>query len=130
LLWQDTDENLERFRTLMNEQGINLIKGGRFVHLSGSADKSSCMRWLREYYGRQATRTPRFIALGDSENDVPMLLEADYAIQVKSPVKDFPQLSHPRLRRTVEEGPLGWNNTLLQLLQSIEQKRQKMNEVK
>jgi mannosyl-3-phosphoglycerate phosphatase family protein len=130
LLWQDTDEHLAEFTGLMNEMGINIIKGGRFVHLSGDADKASCMGWLREYYGKHSTRTPRIIALGDSENDIPMLMEADYAIQVKSPVKNFPKLNHPRLMRTVEEGPLGWNNTLLQLLENIEEKRQKLTEVK
>jgi mannosyl-3-phosphoglycerate phosphatase len=130
LLWHDTDANLAEFSRLMNGMGIQVIRGGRFVHLGGSADKASCMRWLREYYGKHSTRTPKFIALGDSENDVPMLMEADYAIQVKSPVKDFPKLTHPRLMRTADTGPLGWNNALLQLLGSIEEKRQKMHEVK
>ena len=125
LLWKDSSEHLAEFTAMCNKAGISVIRGGRFVHLSGAADKSDCMGWLREFYGKRYGRTPAIIALGDSENDVLMLLNADYAVQVKSPVKQFPDISHPRLTRTTEIGPLGWNNSLLHLLDEIEAKRQK-----
>lgn len=119
LLWQDSDKQLQMFADKIESEGLNLIKGGRFWHVSGTADKGKALYLLRDYYQQQKGQEPLILALGDSENDLPMLQAADYAVLVKSPARDFPAFTHKNLRRTQEYGPAGWNTSVLQILEEL-----------
>ena len=120
LSWEDSDAQLQLFREKLQQAGLSLVRGGRFFHVSSAADKGKAVSFLRQYYQREG-RTPRFIALGDSENDLPMLAVAEYAVLVKSPVRDFPDFEHPALRRTSEYGPAGWNQAVTSLLNELKE---------
>lgn len=119
LLWQDSEQQFRMFSEQIKIAGLCLIKGGRFWHVSGTADKGKALDFLRDYYQKQTDRRLKILALGDSENDLSMLAKADYAVLVKSPVRDFPQLEHDHLLRTEEYGPAGWNTAVLQMLEEL-----------
>lgn len=116
LLWQDSDESKQRFIARLKKDGLSAVQGGRFLTVSAGADKGAAVRWLRRYYVKNTGEQVQLIALGDSENDVSMLEEADYPVLIRSPVKPFPNVHIENVERTEEYGPKGWNIAIRKIL--------------
>ncbi len=121
LLWLDTDEKKQRFINQALRQGLRVHQGGRYLHLSGAGDKGEAMRWLVEEYSKANSAWSQVsIALGDAQNDVPMLDAANYSIVIRSASNPLPRLN--RRHNTVisaEIGPVGWNFCLSHLLDEL-----------
>ena len=116
VLWEDSPQAYERFCAAVEAQGLRCLRGGRFVHVMGDADKASAMLDLLDAY-RQVPPPPTSIALGDGPNDVAMLAAADIAVIVRGHHAHRIELEdHPYVLRTQEYGPLGWHNAIRQLL--------------
>ncbi len=123
LLWQDIGSRSIEFTRAVEDAGLQLTRGGRFLHVMGAADKGRAMLWLARQY---STPRPQLVALGDSENDLPMLRAADIAVLVRSPAQQLPELctTDPddcpgRVVITDEVGPAGWNTAVLSLLEEL-----------
>ncbi|MEJ2575210.1 MAG: HAD-IIB family hydrolase [Gammaproteobacteria bacterium] len=113
VLWQDSDEALRRFRERLAVLGLHTLRGGRFVHVLGRADKGRALRRVAEHL--DADRT---LALGDSPNDRAMLLAADVPIVVRrkdGTAMDLPE--RPDALVTESPGPMGWNQAILTYLE-------------
>lgn len=123
LKWNGTEEQFDVFSQYIHAKGGQLLRGGRFVHLSGSCDKGSALRWLLGKYKQQYfDKTIVTIALGDSHNDTAMLEAADHAIIIRSPVHDYPQLNPSASQfvyKTDQEGPRGWVEGILHMLAKL-----------
>ncbi len=121
-IWSDSDQAFRRFSNMAHEQGLRILKGGRFYHLLGDTDKAKPMLWLKRNYRNvfpAFDEAPEVVALGDNQNDVAMLNAADIAVCVRSPVADFPPLSTAaKIIQTSGVGPVGWNQAVLRILQS------------
>ena len=114
-------EGLRSVQLEAEARGLRCISGGRFHHLLGLHDKGQACRYLIQCYRRQYGETHRFltIALGDAENDLPMLAEADRPVLVKSAEEGSAVRTElPHVIRTEAAGPIGWNKTILELLRS------------
>ena len=131
LIWQPAAKDIAIARQIAEKHGLTLVKGGRFHTLCGQSSKGQAMRrllerlsvtWLKD---DGAKPHPRFttIALGDSPNDIPMLAEADYAVQIpsKKGKRTLPLLDHSNLRIAPQPGPAGWNDAVNDLLDQITQ---------
>ncbi|RME32864.1 MAG: HAD-IIB family hydrolase [Gammaproteobacteria bacterium] len=118
LEWKDSPARLDRFRELLRQEGLELVRGGRFLHVQDPAcDKGRAMLWLLGLYARHRGAAVRSIALGDSENDRQMLELADVAVVVPGAAGE--RLSLQRREGVVvapAPGPAGWARALSRLL--------------
>lgn len=121
ILWLGSKALQANFIKEVKSLGANVLIGGRFIHVVGDCNKGRALSWLLAAYQTNAPQTAfQTIALGDSGNDIDMLAVADIAVQVKSPSHDFPALSTKGVKiQTQEYGPLGWSQSLDQILNTI-----------
>jgi len=103
--------------------GLNMFKGGRLFHLTGKNDKGKAVKILKKMYEKEWEKKVISIGLGDSFNDLPMLLAVDFPVLVKLhngryEEKVLKKLKKPFLAKGI--GPEGWNQAVLQLLERIE----------
>jgi len=112
-------EDREMFCRKASDLGLDCVHGGRFVHLSLGSNKGRAVEIVLEIY--RQLRGPLFsVALGDSQNDIPMLKVADKAVLMKN--RDgthMKGLDHPDLVRANGGGPTAWNGVMLAILADI-----------
>jgi mannosyl-3-phosphoglycerate phosphatase len=107
LSFTDEAEQQQFSQTALNA-GYSVLRGGRFLHLLGDTDKGRATQRLQQLY--QAADSARYtvIALGDSPNDLDMLLHSDIPVVVKSPSSERLNPSMQQLIRTRQAAPEGW----------------------
>lgn len=110
VLWLGQPDRKLQFIQRLQDTGATISQGGRFLSVSGNCDKGRALCWLRDRYQDAASgKTIEDLAIGDSKNDSSMLAAASSALQIRSPVHDFPSLQKTdRLIRTTLCGPAGW----------------------
>jgi mannosyl-3-phosphoglycerate phosphatase len=116
LLWQDTEANLIQFKAFFESHDLQVIKGGRFVHLMGRSNKGKALKFIESYFQKHWQQEINTIALGDGENDVPLLEASDYAVVIKSPANKPPKIKHKHKVLTKDYGPVGWNKAVIKWL--------------
>jgi mannosyl-3-phosphoglycerate phosphatase len=121
LLWQGSEEELQAFRRDLAEAGLQLVKGGRFQHVMGNCDKGRAMQWLTERFRNSDPAQPLLtVALGDGNNDLPMLRSADIAVVIKPKHGPALQLEqHHDVIYPEAPGPAGWQEALDQILDRL-----------
>lgn len=117
--WLGTPQGELRFTQRLRETGATVVKGGRFLTVTGDCDKGRAMDWLRDAYRQDnPTDTIEDLAIGDSENDRPMLEAASTALLIRSPVHGFPELDRDSgVFHSKEVAPAGWAEGVSQWLQ-------------
>ncbi|MCB5162738.1 HAD-IIB family hydrolase [Marinomonas algarum] len=118
MVWADSNLALNTLREALAPFDVQIQKGGRFAHLMGKAcDKANAMRWLTSFYKQKDHVAITTVALGDGENDVGMLSEADIPVVVRSPVHDAPSIpNRSDAWLTDGYGPEGWAQAINSLL--------------
>ena len=115
---EETPELLEKLERAAADRGLRITRGGRFHHLTGPNDKGQAVGMVLGAYSR-AQRGTRCVAIGDSPNDLPMLLAADQAVVVQRPDGSWDPRLLDRLPNAIKAkgvGPVGWNQAVLALL--------------
>ncbi len=117
-VWYSDQTKLAQFCQNAEDAGLRVLQGGRFYHLLGDSNKAKPLQWFKALYEQvNAGVTCKLICLGDNKNDVHMLNIADYPVCVKSPTSDYPNIKENlNTIFTHEEGPLGWNQAILEIL--------------
>ena len=117
--WLGSESEKSEFIIWLRSIGATVLEGGRFIHVSGGANKGKALGWLQHLYQENRPETHfRSLALGDGENDVAMLEAADFAGVVRSPVNPFPKLTRPTgVLYSEAFGPEGWCQALETIFQ-------------
>jgi len=121
LNWLGSAQEKAEFIAHMQKSGAHILQGGRFLHVSGHCDKGQAQRWLAAQYQdkKKDVQEVVTIALGDSGNDSAMLEAANIAVQIRSPVHDFPQLQRQQdVYQSQQCGPAGWAECLQKIVLS------------
>ena len=121
ILWHGSELALERFRSLLHEHGLNLTRGGRFYHVMSNVSKRTAVDWLIQKYREHQPHIDWIsVALGDSENDIPMLQAVDHPVLIPNPHRDLPVLPDGFSCITATQaGPAGWNEAMLRLIDEL-----------
>jgi mannosyl-3-phosphoglycerate phosphatase len=117
ILWEDTEQRRAEFETALSEKQIRILRGGRFLHLMGLADKADgSVAALKLFQQTQPDVDWVVVALGDSANDSAMLEAADIAVVI--PHEDGPRIEPkaPRVVHAPFPASKGWNAALLSIL--------------
>lgn len=123
----DAPDDLGALHQYAAQRGLMVVSGGRFHHLLGNNHKGNAMgkiaSWYDSQYPLKGEDTIPTIALGDSPNDFPMLLRADFPVLVLSK-QNYPELKKeiPNLEITRYPGPKGWNTAILNILSPSKEK--------
>lgn len=119
IVWKGDDDEMIHFIEELNDMGANVLRGGRFLHVSGESDKGLALTWLAEQYKEDNPNSLiKTIAIGDSQNDVAMLEVADVALIISSPAHQPPKLER-RTNIYISEkfGPAGWTQGVEEILE-------------
>lgn len=110
----------EILREEMDQYGLQILYGGRFMHLLGRVNKGEALKLIMARYRQKFSYSDlKSIALGDSLNDFAMLEAADISVLVKK--YDGTYEDREPIQKVIYSpgiGPEGWNNTLLTLLEN------------
>jgi glycerate 2-kinase len=109
------DAPCERFLRAIELSGMRWTQG-RIFHIMGDHDKGRAVDILKSLYQRQHGSVVS-IGLGDSLNDLPMLMAVNHPVLVRHPDERFDKrILMPSLLKTQLPGPAGWNDAVLHLL--------------
>ncbi|MHA7879103.1 MAG: HAD-IIB family hydrolase [Saccharospirillum sp.] len=109
-----SDAGKEALEQAAQDAGLQLLAGGRFLHLCGRADKGTALTAMRQQLGDGV----QILALGDGGNDDAMLAGADLAIRIP-PVQGVPRPEPVSgAQQASKPGPQGWNESVLGWLAS------------
>lgn len=114
ILWHGSASSKQLFAEMLQDLGLSLLEGGRFLSIQGDHDKSIAMHWLA---GQQQTEKTITVGLGDSPNDTAMLEAANIAVIIKSAKSDRITLQNPdKIIHTSRPGPAGWQDAMTEIL--------------
>ena len=121
LHWHDAHADPAELLVALQERGARVLRGGRFLHVSGQCDKGSALQWLHRIYRAHGGEAPlHSLAIGDSHNDVAMLEAADHALVIRSPAHPPPRLRREHaITISTLTGPAGWNADVRQILKKL-----------
>lgn len=108
LIWECDEARLEGFREGLAGDGLQLVRGGRFWHATGTVHKGSAVSWLISRAEALRGRRPLTLALGDGPNDIPMLEAVDQAVVIRGCHGLEVSPAQPALYFSEATGPAGW----------------------
>ncbi len=111
-----TPEELSRFLNEIEKTGLNYISGSLYHDVSGPNDKGKATRILIDLFNRKSGKI-RTIAIGDSPNDLPMLLSVDIPFLVQKPGGTWEDIDVPHLHRVEGIGSEGWAKAVEELIE-------------
>ena len=107
----------ERLVAAIERRGKRWTRGGRFHHVLGNSDKGLCVDLASRLY-RKVFGEVRTAGLGDGMNDAAFLKVVDTPVILRSAASTRLQSLIPRARVTDHPGPRGWNQAVLDILQT------------
>jgi len=104
----------------IERRGKRWLKGGRLYHIVGVNDKAHCVNLLTHFY-RRLFNDVATVGIGDGPNDLGFLNAVDFPILVQSPATGRLKTVIKGARLTNAEGPEGWNQAVLSVVNGAEQ---------
>ena len=102
----------------ISKAGLLGILGGKFYEVTGGNNKEKAVRVLLEVYKLNYGNVISF-GIGDSQGDLPLLLNVDYPMLVQGADKRWQRLNIRNLQRVKGVGPEGWSRAVELLLSRL-----------
>jgi mannosyl-3-phosphoglycerate phosphatase len=113
---EGTPEEINKVLNAIRKTGLNYTSGGRYYDITGPNDKGEATRILIDLFNRKSGQI-KTIAIGDSPNDLPMLLAVDIPVLVQKPGGIWEEIDIPRLHRVEGIGPEGWARAVEEIIE-------------
>ena len=124
LLWLGSATDRLGFIQATAELGLEVVQGGRFLHVLAGGGKGVAMRWLHKKICSDLYSDAISIAAGDADNDLELLEAADHALVVRSPVHAPPKpRKNSRCYLSTAEGPTGWAEGMQHIIEIIDKEQ-------
>jgi mannosyl-3-phosphoglycerate phosphatase len=108
---------IDRVNRILAERGVAITKGGRFYHLlSKGSDKGKAILKIVDHYRKRQEGPLITVGIGDSENDIPMLMAVDRPFIVKKKNGTGIQTGLQTVRETTGIGPAGFTEAVTAVL--------------
>ena len=115
IIWKGSQQGLVDFKQRLFRQGLNVLQGGRFLHIQGKTDKGQAVEKLKIFFSRPI----KTVVIGDSANDIAMLAKADVPVVVKAPGNRFLLEQMQPDFVTDSEAPIGWYEAIQYALDNM-----------
>lgn len=113
------EREIETVRRKIEGKGMNYVWGGEFHHILGKNDKGKAVEILKELYENEFFSIST-VGIGDSLNDIPMLLAVDHSIFLKEKEGISPEIPSKNLICFEGTGPQAWNEAILNILSELQ----------
>ena len=113
------EREIETVRRKIEGKGMNYVWGGKFHHILGKNDKGKAVEILKELYENEFFSIWT-VGIGDSLNDIPMLLAVDHPIFLKEKEGISPEIPSKNLICFEGTGPQAWNEAILNILSELQ----------
>ena len=107
------------FIKIMNNAGLTVQTGGRVMNICDKVNKSKAMLKAVELIKEKMNDEIITIGVGDNQNDIDMLKEADYSCLVKNDNFDSSLINIDNLIKSSEPSPKGWADVIKTAIQKI-----------
>lgn len=120
--WEGDEKSLQLLKAKLAEHNLNIIQGGRFMHVRADVDKADGVEILIDAFRQEYPDSEwTSIGLGDGGNDVSMLNLVDQAVVVRPKSGGDPLvIDNPQCLTTDTPGPAGWNSAMLRLIKDYQ----------
>jgi mannosyl-3-phosphoglycerate phosphatase len=113
-LFSETPERLALLVKLLQERALQVTRGGRFYHVIGQNDKGKAVKILQKAYKEMFPGKRLWaVGLGDSANDIPMLMHVDTPVVIRKKTGGWEHV--PAMGPVIysgKPGPQGWAETI------------------
>jgi len=109
------EEEAEVVKTKIEEKGMNYVWGGKFHHILGENDKGKAVEILKELYENEFFSIST-VGIGDSLNDLPMLLAVDHPIFLREKEGSPQEIPFKNMIFVEGTGPRAWNEAILRVV--------------
>ncbi len=102
----------------LSQRGLRIFKGGKFYHLTGDHSKGDSVILFKKIYER-IFGDFKIIALGDSQNDLEMLLLSDYPVIMPAKKGVYSKSLTEKLKNPIlsnKESSKGWSEMIMRIL--------------
>jgi mannosyl-3-phosphoglycerate phosphatase len=108
-------DEISKVLNAIKAAGLSYTRGGRFYEVMGPNDKGKATKILIDLFQKKLG-TLRTVAIGDSLNDLPMLMAVDVPLLVQRPDGNWETLGIPNLCRVEGVGPEGWSRAVEEII--------------
>lgn len=117
LIWEDDEGKIDQFQKELKEMNFDLLKGGRFFHITGFSGKGDALDFLHKMYKNEHPATEVVsVALGDSPNDLSMLEQAEIAVVIPRADNTHMKPRNEKIIYAESKGALGWSVSVQKIL--------------
>jgi mannosyl-3-phosphoglycerate phosphatase len=112
---EGTPDEVSKTLNAIRKAGLNCAFGGRYYGIMGPNDKGKATKTLINLFQKKLGNL-KTVGIGDSPNDLPMLLAVDIPVLVQGPEGGWGEVDIPRLHRVEGMGPEGWARAVEEII--------------